>query len=320
MVRELLTTGHALTIVSASLAQNLVPNSSFEAMDMPCVGMVSFSNLSDWYGPQCSSGAAYFHPCSSANGWPQAGAPVNQWGQQQAFAGDAYASTFTYAYEAPFPIVHYLVTALAQPLVAGQEYCFGLYANLAGRSAFRSGSLSALFVDYQPSVCLGEDTLFWQSEAQVSLDLSTVDTTYWSSLDGSFVADGGEQYLVIGNFSPPSSPDTTFLGWSSAPAQRAVYFLDLVSLIPCNVSVEEITEVGVQLFPNPTCDFVTVSVPEEFLGCTLDFYDTNGRNMLSTTVSKSVERVSVESLSPGLYSIRVGTLSTIRARLLVSAP
>ncbi|MBK8498200.1 MAG: hypothetical protein IPL52_05155 [Flavobacteriales bacterium] len=141
-------------------------------MDMPCTAGASYYILADWFPADCTSGASYFHPCSTDNGAPNAGAPENIWGSQSAQDGVAYGGTLTYSAGLPFPPRDYASALLMQPLVAGTEYCFSLYASLAGRSMYRSATLNAVFTTYYPTACSGNDTLNWPTEAQLAFDLT----------------------------------------------------------------------------------------------------------------------------------------------------
>ena len=287
------------------MGQNLVPNPGFEVLDQSCNGGVSYDELADWVPAQCSSGAFFFHPCSTANGWPQSGAPANLWGEQEAHDGVAYAGVIAYAYQSSFPTVHYLSVPLTQPLVAGVEYCFGLNASLAGRSAFRTATLSAIFTPYYPSVCQGWDTSAWASEAQVIFNTTAVDTTSWTDLTAGFVAEGGEQYLTIGNFSGQADPDSIFIGWTSAPAQRAVYYIDAVQLQPCDVGVPENGEVLFQVQPMPADDMVSLTVPHGLHNATLIIHDALGRGMATHRVQGSGALIPIAHLAAGWYAFEV---------------
>jgi len=92
-VKNLLFTFLLALSFSAAIAQNLVPNPSFEENSYCPVtfNQTSLNLITDWR--QIATGTPdYFNACSD-----KAGVPTNVFGNQSAKAGDAYAGLVTFA-------------------------------------------------------------------------------------------------------------------------------------------------------------------------------------------------------------------------------
>src|ERR1041385_7806365 len=179
---------HCLTKMAAQ--GNLVPNSSFE-MNSNC----PFSNgqfylVNDWTNPTNGS-PDYFDTCfPSLYGY---GVPNNLIGEQNAHSGGSYPGFVIYYgnyYE-------YIQAQLSQTLQAGETYCVSFYVSLAGKSDFASIGPQLYFSNTAVS---SSTSLRFPYQPQI-LDTNIIyDTTSWVLISGEYNAQGGENYLTIGNF------------------------------------------------------------------------------------------------------------------------
>ena len=176
-------------------AQNLVPNHSFEVVaPCPTLGSLLCENVAiPWKCPNDGS-TDLFHACGGP--WPgnQQSVPHNSQGYQQAQDGNGYAGFFchwgTNGRE-------YAQAQLIQPLVAGQWYNAWFY--VARSESFCAIEHIGLYfsstVMHQP----GFD--YFDYEPQVESDFGFIyDTMDWVIISGCFQAEGGEQYITVGNF------------------------------------------------------------------------------------------------------------------------
>ncbi|MGB1319238.1 MAG: hypothetical protein ACPG5W_13560, partial [Flavobacteriales bacterium] len=88
------------------------------------------------------------------------------------------------------------------------------------------------------------------------------DKIRWIKVSGSFVAEGGERYLAIGNFNNDSNTDTisvpnggSLVNQPEGYWDEAGYFIDDVSVIPDSIYLGtndfEEGKVKLNLYPNP---------------------------------------------------------------------
>lgn len=288
-------------------AQNLIPNPGFESLLYDCdASGVDASALEQWIQPYCGYMAEYYNRCNDSQNSFTHGIPNNRWGNQEAFEGDGYISIHTYDQFIPFQLRSYPSVTLSAPLEGGVEYCFNLHANLAGMSAFGTINMQAIFLPQYPTTCAGEDTTDWVFNAQVNLLTNDVDTTNWMSLSDSFVAEGGELFLTIGDFTNRLAPDTLFIGWSSTWEQQAIYFIDALRLERCDaIGIIETADEAIQLYPNPAHDHLQVTLPATLLGGQLMVYDALGSVQMQRTVTSNRMELDLTDMAAGVYLLRI---------------
>ncbi len=185
-----------LFLVARVFAQNLVPNPGFEFYHHcpPYPGQIH--EAVDWNAPNNKT-TDYFHRCSSPAGG--ASVPANLLGFQEPYHGDGYAGIRTW-----IPIIEgnpyyreYLATQLLEPMVAGETYEISFMVSVAEESGYYSDDIGIYFspepfghqavYDYEPQVRQPDNVLL-------------ENTNDWVKIYSKYVAQGGEQYLLLGNF------------------------------------------------------------------------------------------------------------------------
>ncbi len=175
-------------LLPSGKAQNLVPNPSFEVFTtcpttlgiggpLQCIPWVSYNS------------ADYFNVCGGFN----TGVPFNAWGYQEARTGVAYVGVF-HKINGGFPEQReYIQAPLLEPLEAGICYDVGYWVNLSDVSCAvnRTG---VLFTE-------GPETTPFLEIPQIDItDTFYRDKVNWEYVSGYFLAEGGEDYITIGNF------------------------------------------------------------------------------------------------------------------------
>ncbi len=227
-----------LTPLSMARAQNLIPNGSFEYFTSACGDDgVEYADLENWTYPSCCLPPGLVSACMNDMPW-QAGVPNNAAGFQPALDGDSYAGFQTYIHPpstAPGNnAIDYFLVELIEPLTADQRYCLRLGLNLHDSSAYRTTALHAFFWYGTTSRCAQNDTL-WDDYAQITFDITDVDSSEWTILEEDFVANGGETSLTLGAFQFGDEIEATFIqtnAWFNLDA--ASYWLDDVRLVACD--------------------------------------------------------------------------------------
>ena len=307
--------GHGL------VAQNLVQNPSFEEFTGSCSGSVNIWELVAWQPPDCGTFSGYFNACNNAS-FSLGGVPANGSGYEPAHSGQSYAgiNTFGYNTEGGNPRM-YLSVPLTEELVAGEQYCIGLWMSLADTSSFRTTTLHAFLWYGQPSICAGNDSL-WESYAAVTFDISAVDTSGWTLLEGSFTASGGEVNLTIGQFLFGDQIDTTSIAWHLSP-YAASYYIDDVYLGACDgIGLPELSDRPLEFNLSPCPAMQGEQVRYTMSGtkgerCTLALFDMAGQCVMTRVATNGTGALHTDGLAPGSYIVIASTPHQCSRKLLI---
>lgn len=216
---------------------NLVFNGSFEEYRY-CPKRIDATgilvNVEGWYQPTRGS-ADYFNVCGSR----ECGVPVNKLGHQVPHEGNGFCGIYCSKND----YREYLQTRLRRRLHEGDSILLRFYVSLSEESTGAVSTIGGLFTpkavsDTVRTILLRKD--YQQLAEGVSQvvatafapqvvnreDVHLVDTKGWQCVEGIFVAEGGEQYLTIGNFYPQE-----FSGFSEPDSLTkllpgAYYYLD----------------------------------------------------------------------------------------------
>jgi len=214
--------------------QNLAPNPSFEIntncpaginiiMDLPC----------DPWTPATTGTSDYFHTCAPMS---SVGIPENYFGHQFAFSGNAYCGFFTRENTPPGDYREYIQSPLISPLVAGVTYYVSFYVSLADNYC-GTEHIGAYFSNGTPPFNMALPlTNIPQVESNTGF---LTDTANWMLVEGCFDAEGGENYVTIGNFhtnaGTPVDQNCTYANWISS-----YYYIDeiyIAEIHPVNLDL-----------------------------------------------------------------------------------
>jgi len=190
---------------------NLVFNGSFEEYRfcpkrIDAVGVLI--NVDGWYQPTKGS-ADYFNTCGSR----ECGVPKNKLGEQLPHDGEGYCGIYCSKND----YREYLQTRLRRKLRAGDSIRLTFFVSLSEQSTGAVATLGGLFTkediyDTVRSILLHKeyetlsDDIFqviattYTPQVMNPPDVPLTDTRNWQCVTGIFVADGGEQYITLGNF------------------------------------------------------------------------------------------------------------------------
>jgi CHU_C Type IX secretion signal domain len=209
-----------------SQTNNLVPNPSFEEYGQCNLGFTnvdvynpyngySHNSVKDWHQPTWGT-SDYFHECASGVG--QVGVPNNIHGNLNAKDGKAYMGVYAfYRLDTSNMVLgteyrEYIITQLNKKLEAGKSYCVSFYASTSQKvvgsqwtiyatnsfGAYFSSTLDTAYSTYPKPEGLIRVTppIVPQVEATETME----ELGRWYLVQGTFIAQGGEQYITIGNF------------------------------------------------------------------------------------------------------------------------
>lgn len=225
-------------ITNLLFGQNLVPNADFETFSNCPIGPGEITNATGWTNPDTSS-ADYFHTCNTGVfPFPSLSVPSNIMGYQQARSGNAYGGIICNEVInfAPLPAFEddyreYLQVQLTSPLVAGTEYEVEFYWNLSNASTHYVEELGAYFSNTVTNL---QQSTALNFTPQVSVSGTPLnDTANWVLFHQTFVATGGEQYMIIGNFNDPNNTTSGTTGVASniqTGGDHGYYYIEDVSV------------------------------------------------------------------------------------------
>ncbi len=132
----------------------------------------------------------------------------------------------------------FLQVKLADALHRGTTYEFEMYIRLAFWSNASVKSFGALFtkMGYKGQGDAVKSAII----DSVSKKGSFINGYKWIKISGKYLADGGEKYLTIGNFTPNVKKDMIRMNVFKFGFKEAYYFVDDVSLIKAREVVEKV--------------------------------------------------------------------------------
>lgn len=223
-----------LAFLNHSNAQNLVSNPGFDEFEETRWSTSTLEYCTGWTNPTLAS-PDYFNSALSHN--PHLVDPKTWWGYQTPLSGTACTGIIAYWPEDNKPYSEYLEARLIQPLVEGEIYEVSMNVSLAECSTL---SLTSLGIYLSDKEIFMKTVAMLKYKPQLVFDIRTADTSSWTKLSLTYTARGGEQYMIIGQFSYDQyikikkempSPSIT------EARMQAYYFIEDVSVTPLKQGV-----------------------------------------------------------------------------------
>lgn len=122
---------------------------------------------------------------------------------------------------------------LKTTLKAGYTYCATMYVNLSDQSTYGIDALGMYFGDSTLDTIKKCNDPITYLAPQVENPINTVltDTMNWIRVTGTFVANGTEKYMLIGNFKSNTNTNSIVTNTTNLPTVFAEYLIDDVSVI-----------------------------------------------------------------------------------------
>jgi hypothetical protein len=329
-----------LLLLTSLQAQNLVPNPSFEdyyLISSPiCDTDVA---CSDWYSPTDGS-PDYFSTHSicidTVGGYCNTdGIPQNFIGYQYPRTGNAYwglgVKCICGSDTTPSCVNYreYIQAKLLDSLRKGVKYCVSFYISLADSAAYASDGIAAYFSDNAVShfgtTEMYFDTLNYIPQVHNPHGNIITDKQNWTLISGSFIANGGEQYITIGNFWDDANTETMWVagGMKKGTTPFSYFYIDDVSV--SIVSEEEscastaINKINnkdlIIIFPNPATSEIQV-IGNQLTVNGIDIFDMLGERVYSAplTDNRSPIIINISAIPPGMYFLQIKTQSGVGVR------
>ena len=295
-----------LFLVSKTNAQNLVLNPSFEDT-IACTGTYAMQ-CKYWYWATYGS-PDYFseQPDIFCGTSP---VPLSNVGFQYARTGIAYvglAPFFTTIFPSYVNRREYIGGILSDTLKQGHEYCISFYVSVAdGMKYVIDGMGLYLSVDSAVDYTINTNLSFIPQISNPSGNI-IYDTLNWVQISGTYIANGGEKYLTIGNFKDDAN---TMIDSTSSTANSAYYFIDDVSVIDCTVGINEVNGnlSSGKLYPSParTAVYYESELNDNENGL-LELYDMLGNKLSAYTLNHGKNKITIgtSGYARGVYMVKV---------------
>ena len=294
------------------VTQNLIPNYSFEDTALRVTPLYL---PADWTAANLE-GWEYFTP-HQKQFRPLFSVPNNIAGTQVAKTGSAYAGLYLYGLYSSIRdgIREYLQVKLRQPLMFDSTYCFQLYISLGDTFQYASKNMIGVYFSSNQVYGNYSHHLPYIPQLVVSPNTFITDKINWVKIDMQYKAQGGEEYITIGNFNDTNYIDTTFVagGGNQFWAASSFYYLDDIWLSSCDSLPESlITAVNepflkqkFKVYPNPFQEQITVHY-EGNENLVYQLFNSLGQEVAVQIQSFNHRTLlSVGNLPKGLYWLRV---------------
>jgi gliding motility-associated-like protein len=218
-----------------SVGQNLVPNGDFEQYIHCPQNWTQLDSCLLWINPSIvSTGGSpdYFNQCDVNN---IVGVPYNSGGFQMARSGKAYSGFCIYHNSGLSDFREYIEVPLKSPLEANFCYYISMYVNLCNNCPQSGNDIGAYFSDI---LITGVSNYFPLPFTPQYNNSTTVlsDTLNWILVEGNILANGGEKFLIIGNFKNDANTNITTVN-PTGSLEGAYLYIDDVSVYKCNTPV-----------------------------------------------------------------------------------
>jgi hypothetical protein len=291
-------------------AQNLVINPGFEDT-IPCVAFngAPMMHPMPWFMPTTGS-PDYF--CTQFTSCNFGGIPNNGFGYQLANGQNSYVGFGVYAPAPYYNFREYVTGTLSDSLETGKRYCVSFYVSFANNEQFYTDDIGAYF-------CTDTSTLVNYSTNQVLNVIPQVenlqgnmlsDTLNWMLISGSFIAQGGEKFITIGNFR--NDANTTVLINPSGFDYASYYYLDDVSVTDCTVGLTEVSADHklFVIFPNPAKDIFNIKMNDNSIikgGSEMKLFDVIGKAVLQQKLEGNSTKweLDINKLPDGIYFVQL---------------
>ncbi len=122
---------------------------------------------------------------------------------------------------------------LKKMLKAGETYCVSFYVNLSDQSTHGIDAIGAYFSDNTIDTITKCNHAITYLLPQIKNPTNNIitDTMNWIPITGTFVANGTEKYMLIGNFKSDANTNTFLVNSANLPANAGDYLIDDVSCI-----------------------------------------------------------------------------------------
>ena len=199
---------------------------------------------------------------------------------------------------------------LTDTLVLGSYYCVSFFASLNEASGFGVANLGIYFSDTAVYSTVNKNFPFIpQIENSVSNPLLSY--TNWMQVSGTYIAHGGEKYIVIGNFRNDSSTNVFYVDTTQLQYPLAYYYIEDVSVINCDslMGLNEQSNISFTISPNPASEVLKITLPLNLNTTAFTIVNTMGTivKQEKSSAPQNEMVINIANLPRGVYFVKVKT-------------
>jgi len=224
-----------------NFGQNLVPDGGFEVYKTCPESMrpddKNIFLIPHWTWPTVDGTTDYFNSCSSSG---ITGIPKNSLGYAPAMNGRGYIGTILKSHAQGADYREYIQAKLKAPLKKDQIYCVSLFYRLADCSSFSIDRMGILFQDKEVKVATSK-VINFSPQIENPKNIFMENSNEWKPLYNMYVANGSEQYIVIGNFNiddDTKEKQRKRPEWCDKRKDYAYYYIDSVQVMELHWNCE----------------------------------------------------------------------------------
>lgn len=296
-----------LNIPIQTQAQNLVPNPSFEEYDTCPDNAGQIIKASMWSSATLGS-PDYYNTCSSQV-WSSL--PSNSYGYQNARTGNGYSGIYTYV-SSGGNYREYIHIMLNDSLRRNKRYLVQFYASIADSVSYACNELGIFFSEEQLNYPLLQGNLPLLPQLNNDTFNILTDAEGWTLISDTIVANGGENYLTLGNFRADSISSNLFVHNVSLWTNFAYYYIDDINVVLLDTSVSNqgiFPEKSFSVFPNPADRFLQLNIPSTLPTAKVVLMNFSGEIELVIEPENAGNPIDISKFSEGCYFIRIQNTS-----------
>lgn len=288
--------------INTSAQYNLVPNPGFEIFDTCPDWEGQIKRAVPWFQPYTPlSSSDYFNSCDIGI---YSSIPQNFAGEQSARTGSAYVG-ISMGYFNGNNVREYIEIELIDTLEAGKKYCISFFVSCGDYSKRACDAMGAYF----STLPLTYNSPPWgllSLNAQIENIVGNIitDTVGWVEVIDSFIAQGGEKFMTIGNFKSDINTNWITIN-ANAIHLYSYYYIDDVSVTLCDriIGIKQFKEEDLRFSPNPTNEIIRINIPNEFQEkAVIKIYSVMGELVFIKTFRNDIN---IEYLSNGIYFLSI---------------
>lgn len=316
MLHSFLVLSLSVLTTSGVIAQNLVPNPSFEDFSSQFCGIMSPNDFNqsmvNWSTPTGGSPEVYYtniaNTCFNYQPNSQYSGPIGIKGSQLPNTGEAMVGIGVYTI-AGLNQREYIQVELSSPLTVGFSYVLEYYVSLADSVEFATDNIEALLSVGAVSASNNNVLNYTPQISYAGGFLSNV--SEWMLISDTILAQEAFTHLTIGNFQDDNSTNLQANPSASGGVGTygAYYYLD-------DIRIEEIRDLStidhdidqrITLYPNPVNNELVAEFDGDFSSMNFELYNTLGQKLLISPIFSEMGKVKFDlaDLENGMYVLKI---------------